>query len=50
MPPPSARQRPPENASCPAGCDLLLPRMNVADTSALGEADRAPSVGEARQI
>ena len=31
------------------GYDVLLPRKNVADTSALGGTDRVPSVGEAWQ-
>ena len=39
----------PLNTLCPMGYDVLLPRKNVADTSALGGTDRVPSVGEAWQ-
>lgn len=50
MPPPSARQRTPAEYVVLGGIRRSAKRKNVADASALGGADRVPSVREARQI
>ena len=50
MPPPSARQRTPVEYVVLGGIRRSAKRKNVADASALGGADRVPSVREARQI